>query len=73
MGVFKDDQQEWEEWTLENSSRAKLVEESRLWLLAMKVPNDDLAADNVQHALEATWEKLKEQKEIKRRNQFLNF
>jgi hypothetical protein len=21
--------------------------------------NDDLAADNVQHALEATWEKLK--------------
>jgi hypothetical protein len=25
---FKDDQQEWEEWTLENSSRAKLVEES---------------------------------------------
>jgi hypothetical protein len=27
--------------------------------LAMKVPNDDLAADNVQHALEATWEKLK--------------
>jgi hypothetical protein len=38
---FKDDQQEWEEWTLENSSRAKLVEESRLWFLAMKVPNDD--------------------------------
>jgi hypothetical protein len=36
-GCFKDDQQEWEEWTLENSSRAKLVEESRLWLLAMKV------------------------------------
>jgi hypothetical protein len=69
---FKDDQQEWEEWTLENSSRAKLVEESRLWFLAMKVPND-LAADNVQHALEATGEKLKEQKEIKRRNQFLNF
>jgi hypothetical protein len=70
MGVFKDDQQEWEEWTLENSSRAKLVEESRLWLLAMKVPNDDLAADNVQHALEATWGKIEEQKEIKRRNQF---
>ena len=23
---FKDDQQEWKEWTLENSSRAKLVE-----------------------------------------------
>jgi hypothetical protein len=35
--------------------------------------NDDLAADNVQHALEATWGKIEEQKEIKRRNQFLNF
>ncbi|MFV8354437.1 FecR family protein [Flavobacterium sp. XS2P14] len=55
---FKDDQLEWEKWTLENSSRAKLVEESRLWLLAMKVPNDDLAADSVQHALEATWGKI---------------
>ena len=55
---FKDDQQEWEEWTLENSSRAKLVEESRLWLLAMNIPNDDLAEDDVQHALEATWEKI---------------
>ncbi|MFV8364016.1 FecR family protein [Flavobacterium sp. ZT3P35] len=54
----KDVQQEWEEWTLENSSRAKLVEESRLWLLAMNVPNDDLAADEVQHALEATWGKI---------------
>ncbi|MES2806791.1 FecR family protein [Flavobacterium sp. ZE23DGlu08] len=63
---FKDDQQEWEEWTLENSSRAKLVEEARLWLLAMKVPADNLAADDVQHALEATWEKIERAEENKK-------
>ena len=63
---FKDDQQHWEEWTLENSSRAKLVEEARLWLLAMKVPADNLAADNVQHALEATWGKIERAEENKK-------
>ncbi|WP_244199263.1 FecR family protein [Flavobacterium psychrolimnae] len=63
---FKDDKQHWEEWTLENSSRAKLVEEARLWLLAMKVPNDDLAADDIQHALEATWGKIERAEEDKK-------
>lgn len=63
---FKDDQQDWEEWTLENSSRAKLVEEARLWLLAMKVPTDNLSSDDVQHALEATWGKIERAEENKK-------
>ena len=68
---FKDDQQHWEEWTLENSSRAKLVEEARLWLLAMKVPNNDLATDEVQHALEATWGKIERTEENKKQKPVL--
>ena len=63
---FQDDQQEWEEWTLENSSRAKLVEEARLWLLAMKTPNNDLSTEVVQSALEATWKKIETKEENKK-------
>ena len=62
---YNDDQYYWEEWTLENSSRAKLVEEARLWLLAMKVPSYNLSSDKIQNALEATWNKI----EIKEKNQ----
>jgi ferric-dicitrate binding protein FerR (iron transport regulator) len=62
---FNDDQHDWEEWTLENTSRAKLVEEARLWLLAMKVPNDHLSSDEVLNALEATWGKIERVSENK--------
>ncbi|MFV5691732.1 FecR family protein [Flavobacterium sp. LT1R49] len=62
---FKDDQQEWEDWTLENSSRAKLVEEARLWLLAMKAPDSGLSSEAVQNALEATWMKIETKEENK--------
>ena len=37
----KEDLNGWEEWTLEHSERAKLVQEARLWLLAMQVPEPD--------------------------------
>lgn len=37
----KVDQQDWEEWTLEKSKQAKLVDESRLFLLAMKIPENN--------------------------------
>jgi ABC-type transport system substrate-binding protein len=72
MGVFQDDQQEWEEWTLENSVVLNWLKNPD-YGFSDESSNDDLAADDVQHALEATWEKIEEQKEIKRRNQFLNF
>ncbi|MBC5836569.1 FecR family protein [Flavobacterium muglaense] len=52
----------WEEWTLENPKRAKLVEDARIWILAMKVPSDTLPAATLQTALIATWNKI-EQKE----------
>ncbi|WP_243698836.1 FecR family protein [Flavobacterium sandaracinum] len=63
---FNDDQHQWEEWTLENSNRAKLVEEARLWLLAMKAPTDDLSSDEVQNALENTWKKIERVEEDKK-------
>jgi transmembrane sensor len=54
----KDDQQGWEEWTLENPQRAKLVEEARLWLLAMKVPEENLMPTDIELALQSTWMKI---------------
>ncbi|KDN54808.1 FecR family protein [Flavobacterium seoulense] len=48
----------WEEWTLEHPSRAKLVEEARLWLLAMKVSESNVSPDEVDAALQKTWMKI---------------
>lgn len=60
----QNDQQNWEQWTLENSNRAKLVEDARLLLFAMKVSANDLSTATVQSALESTWNKI-ENKEKK--------
>ena len=62
---FKEDLHGWEEWTLEDPKRAKLVEEARLWLLAMKVPVIDLSPEEIQSALENTWKKIENNKENK--------
>jgi len=62
----KNDADGWEEWTLENPNRAKLVQEARLWLLAMKVPEDNLSQEQVDTALQNTWMKI-EQKEQDRK------
>ncbi|OAZ05436.1 FecR family protein [Flavobacterium succinicans] len=67
MWVYlNDDQQDWEEWTIENSSRAKLLEEARLWLLAMKAPDTNVTSIDVQSALEATWKKIENAEEKKK-------
>ena len=58
---FKNDQQGWEEWTLENPKRAKLVEEARLWLLAMKVNDTSLSPIVIKTALQSTWAKIDKQ------------
>jgi transmembrane sensor len=55
---LNEDTQGWEEWTLENSNRAKLVEEARLWILSIKAPNAELPLDKIEKALELTWKKI---------------
>jgi hypothetical protein len=52
------DLENWEEWTLENPTRAKLVQESRLWILATKVTENNLPSSIVQTALIATWNEI---------------
>lgn len=56
---FEDDSAQWEEWTLENIERAKLVEEARLWILAMNVKEIPVSNKETQLALQKTWEKIK--------------
>jgi ferric-dicitrate binding protein FerR (iron transport regulator) len=50
---------EWEEWALENTQRAKLVEEAREWLLALHLPNETISLVDVQLALQHTWNKIR--------------
>jgi transmembrane sensor len=59
----KNDTDGWEEWTLEHPKRAKLVEEARLWLLAMKVPENHLSQEQVDAALQNTWMKIEEKEQ----------
>lgn len=66
---FKDDQQNWEEWTLEDPNRAKLVEEARLWLLAMKAPEPIVTSKTIDDALELTWGKIRNKENNKNRLQ----
>ncbi|TDW51514.1 FecR family protein [Flavobacterium sp. 270] len=58
--LSKIDEEGWEEWTLENRQRAKLVEDARLLLLAMKVQNAALSPGEIHSALEATWKKIED-------------
>ncbi|MEM8522507.1 FecR family protein [Flavobacterium sp. PL12] len=57
---YQVDQHHWEEWTLENPKRAKLVEEARLWILAMKVERPILDEKSIESALDKTWSKINE-------------
>lgn len=63
---FKVDDQDWEEWTVDNSKRAKLVEEARIWLLAMKVPDKTFSSEAVQSALKITWLKIEKKEKLKK-------
>ena len=62
--LSKIDEQGWEEWTLENLQRAKLVEEARLVLLAMRVPESNLSSNEVHEALQETWRKIEQREEL---------
>lgn len=58
--LFKIDEDGWEEWTLESRQRAKLVEDARLLLLAMKVSESDLSSSDIHNALQTVWNKIEE-------------
>lgn len=62
--LSKVDEQGWEEWTLENLQRAKLVEDARLVLLAMRVPESKLSSNEVHEALQQTWRKIEHREEL---------
>lgn len=48
----------WENWTQENPERQKLVQEARLWILAMKVEETQILNSTIESALENTWRKI---------------
>lgn len=56
---FNEEPSHWEVWTMENTERAKLVEEARLWILAMKVEEMPISHQETQIALQKTWESIK--------------
>jgi hypothetical protein len=58
--LSKIDEHGWEEWTLENQQRAKLVQDARLLLLAMKVPHNKISSSELTAALQSTWIKIEE-------------
>jgi transmembrane sensor len=53
------ERENWEEWTVENPERAKLVAEARLWVLAMRVPQSTIPAAEITAALQASRDKIK--------------
>ncbi|MCC9065104.1 FecR family protein [Flavobacterium piscisymbiosum] len=67
--LSKVDEDGWEEWTLESRQRAKLVENARLLLLAMKVEDSNLSASDVHNALQTTWIKIEEKENQTNLNQ----
>lgn len=70
---FNDNQNQWEEWTLENTERAKLVEEARLWILAMKVEEMPISNQETQISLQNTWQKINEANVHKPMQSFMQF
>jgi transmembrane sensor len=55
---FGEDHSNWKYWTLESSERARLVEEARIWVLAMKVSEESIPFHEVQEALQNTWHQI---------------
>ncbi|MBK0369122.1 FecR family protein [Flavobacterium agrisoli] len=48
----------WERWTVEHPERAKLVEEARICILAMKVDQTPVLQSTVSSALQQTWNRI---------------
>jgi len=52
------DTSNWSEWTVENPYRAKLVEEARMWILAIATKETPISNQETQKALQKVWEKI---------------
>ncbi|PWJ55046.1 uncharacterized protein DUF4974 [Dyadobacter jejuensis] len=52
------DSDEWEAWTLENAQRAKLVDEARLWILAMRIPKEQVSTSEISAQFLLTKDKI---------------
>jgi transmembrane sensor len=68
-----EDSSKWEEWTLDNVERAKLVEEARLWILAMNVKQTPVSNKEMQMLLQKTWGKIKDSNDNKPVKRILNY
>jgi len=66
----KEDLSNWEEWTLENTERAKLVEEARLWIISMHVDEVKISNQETQIALFQTWKKIRKSNSLAKSGQF---
>lgn len=53
-----EDPANWSEWTVENPIRAKLVEEARLWILAMKVEHTPISDQEINQELKTIWKQI---------------
>ena len=67
----EEDLSNWEDWTLENTERAKLVAEARLWIIAMKVEEEVISSQQTQDALYITWSKIRNSNSPSKISQFL--
>ncbi len=67
--LLNDDSDSWEVWTLDKPHRGKMVDEARLWLLALRVPTEKVAIQEIQEQLKNTWLKV-EQKKLQKTVQF---
>lgn len=67
----EEDFSNWEDWTLENTERAKLVSEARLLIIAMKVDEEVISTQETDDALYITWSKIRNSNSPSKINQFL--
>ncbi|WP_337045364.1 FecR family protein [Emticicia sp. 17c] len=55
---YNEDSIKWEKWISENAERAELIEEARIWALALKVEEFIIPEEETRQALENTWQKI---------------
>lgn len=62
---YDDTSFDWESWASDDSQRLKLLEEAKLFVLAMKFEYEEISQEEVQVALKQTWKKIRDTKKDK--------